>query len=87
MAVAAVRCSQTSNSLDEAARRKARTLEVKALTTLGLAESAGGEAIRVRYKALVKQYHPDANGGDRGSEDRLREVIQAYKLLKAAGFC
>ncbi|RIX99233.1 molecular chaperone DnaJ [Aureimonas flava] len=68
-------------------RRKARTLEVKALTTLGLAENAGGEAIRVRYKALVKQYHPDANGGDRGSEDRLAEVIQAYKLLKASGFC
>ncbi|KQQ79809.1 DnaJ domain-containing protein [Aureimonas sp. Leaf324] len=70
-----------------APRRKARTLEVKALTTLGLPESAGGEAIRVQYKALVKQYHPDANGGDRGSEDRLREVIQAYKLLKASGFC
>jgi curved DNA-binding protein CbpA len=35
----------------------------------------------------VKQYHPDANGGDRGHEDRLREVIQAYKLLKQSGFC
>lgn len=67
--------------------RKPRTLEVKALETLSLPQNAAGETIRVRYKALVKQYHPDANGGDRGTEDRLREVIQAYKLLKQSGFC
>lgn len=68
-------------------QRKARSLEIKALQTLDLAADAGGEVIRVRYKALVKQYHPDANGGDRGHEDRLRDVIQAYKLLKQSGFC
>ena len=68
-------------------QRKARSLEIKALQTLDLPADAGGEAIRVRYKALVKQYHPDANGGDRGHEDRLRDVIQAYKLLKQSGFC
>jgi hypothetical protein len=71
----------------ERAPRKARSLELKALQTLDLPDNAGGETIRVRYKALVKQYHPDANGGDRGSEDRLREVIQAYKLLRQSGFC
>ena len=68
-------------------RRRARPLEIKAMVTLGVRQDASGETIRLRYKALVKQYHPDANGGDRGSEDRLREVIQAYKLLKQAGFC
>jgi curved DNA-binding protein CbpA len=36
---------------------------------------------------LVKRHHPDANGGDRTSEDRLREIIQAYNYLKSAGFC
>ena len=35
---------------------------------------------RPRFKALVKRHHPDANGGDRSSEDRLREIIQAYTL-------
>ena len=35
---------------------------------------------------LVKRHHPDANGGDRGSEDRLREIIQAYNYLKICGF-
>ena len=39
------------------------------------------------FKELVKRHHPDANGGDRGSEARLREIIQAYNYLKSAGFC
>lgn len=70
-----------------APRRKVRSLEGKAFETLDLSDEVSGETIRARYKSLVKQYHPDANGGDRGSEDRLREVIQAYKLLKQSGFC
>ena len=43
--------------------------------------------IKARYKLLVKRHHPDANGGDRSLEDRLREVIQAYSYLKSVGFC
>ena len=50
-------------------------------------DSLRGRWIKARYKALVKQLHPDANGGDRSSEDRLRQIIQAYHYLKAAGFC
>ena len=50
---------------------------------------AGAERadIKARFKELVKRHHPDANGGDRGSEDKLREIIQAYNYLKSAGFC
>jgi hypothetical protein len=66
-------------------RRK--PLERRALDTLGLPETAEAEAIRARYKELVKRHHPDANGGDRSSEGRLQEIIQAYKLLRAAGLC
>ena len=46
-----------------------------------------GTEIKARYKELVKRLHPDANGGDRSLEDRLREIIQAYHYLKSAGFC
>lgn len=67
--------------------RKLKALEAKALETLGLDIKATGEAIKVRYKELVKRHHPDANGGNRASEDRLRDVIQAYRLLKQAGLC
>ncbi|MCO6408502.1 MULTISPECIES: J domain-containing protein [Hoeflea] len=67
--------------------RKVKTLESKAFDTLGLTANATSSEIKTRYKELVKQHHPDANGGDRGSEDRFRAVIQAYQLLKQSGFC
>jgi hypothetical protein len=67
--------------------RKPRTLERRALEDLGLPLSAGADQIKSRYKELVKRHHPDANGGDRSTEDRLRQIIQAYKILKQAGYC
>ena len=54
---------------------------------MGLDASATSSEIKSRYKELVKKHHPDANGGDRGSEERFRAVIQAYQLLKQNGFC
>ncbi|MBY6243830.1 J domain-containing protein [Methylosinus sp. Sm6] len=57
---------------------------LKALNALGLEDTAGAEAIKTRYKELVKRHHPDANGGDRSCEERLREIIHAYKTLRAA---
>jgi DnaJ-class molecular chaperone len=58
-------------------------LALKALMTLELDGSATQAKIKARYKDLVKRHHPDANGGDRSSEDRLREIIQAYNYLRA----
>lgn len=55
----------------------------RALAVLDLDESATLKDIKTRYKELVKRYHPDANGGDRNSEERLRRVIQAYTHLKS----
>ncbi|UXN74718.1 DnaJ domain-containing protein [Devosia sp. A8/3-2] len=47
---------------------------------------AKSEQIKAAYKTLVKIHHPDANGGDKSSEDRLRTIIVAYSHLKKAGF-
>lgn len=55
----------------------------KALDQLGLDETADAETIRTRYKNMVKRLHPDANGGDRSLEDKLREIIRAYNYLKS----
>lgn len=55
----------------------------KALNQLGLDETADSGAIRSRYKDMVKRLHPDANGGDRSLEDKLREIIRAYNYLKS----
>jgi len=67
--------------------RKLKSLEARAMETLGLEANATGADIKARYKELVKRHHPDANGGDRGSEDRFRDVLQAYRVLKQAGLC
>jgi len=68
-------------------QRKLKPLEAKAFATLGLEGDVKPDEIKARYKELVKRHHPDANGGDRASEDRLRDILQAYNLLKHAGFC
>ncbi|MDR1828294.1 MAG: DnaJ domain-containing protein [Methylobacteriaceae bacterium] len=59
----------------------------RALETLDLDETADAQTIRVTYKRMVKKFHPDAHGGDRAFEERLREIIKAHAVLKAAGFC
>ena len=56
---------------------------LKALFVLDLDANATEAGIKARYKELVKRHHPDANGGDRSSEDKLREIIQAYNYLRA----
>jgi hypothetical protein len=62
--------------------RKVFNAERKALQVMGLGIEATLEDVKAKYKALVKQHHPDANGGDRSTEDRLIEIIKAYNYLK-----
>jgi len=38
--------------------------------------------IRKQYKSLVKDLHPDLNGGNRADEDRLQEVVWAWEQIK-----
>ncbi|MBX9930470.1 MAG: J domain-containing protein [Methylobacterium sp.] len=60
---------------------------LRALDVLGLDETADTAAIKAQYKVLVKRFHPDANGGDRSFEERLRDIIKAHDTLRAAGLC
>lgn len=53
-----------------------------ALDVLGLDWPVEPPALRARYKELAKRYHPDANGGDRQAEERLKDVNRAYSLLR-----
>ena len=69
----------------EPQRRSLKPLELKSLEALGLTTAAERQEIKARFKELVKRHHPDANGGDKRSEDKLREIIQAYNYLKQAG--
>lgn len=58
--------------------------ERKALEVMSLNDEADRTALRRRYSELVRRYHPDRNGGDRGFEARLGQVIEAYQMLKNA---
>jgi hypothetical protein len=66
-------------------RRPLKRLERKAMRQLNLDDNATKADIKIRFKELVKRLHPDHNQGDRSSEDKLREVIQAYNYLRQAG--
>jgi hypothetical protein len=78
----------TAQTRAEAERRRTvHNAERKALHALGLEETVTGPEIKARFKELVKRHHPDANGGDRASEDKLREIIEAYNYLKKIGSC
>lgn len=52
-----------------------------ALAMLDLPPEASLQDIRGRYKELVKRYHPDANGGDKAAEERLKSINLAYSYL------
>jgi hypothetical protein len=67
-------------------QRIVRNVERKALETLGLEAGATTAEVKARFKELAKRHHPDANGGDKSSQDRLVDIIQAYNHLKANGF-
>ena len=72
----------------EAARERTLSrLQAKAFETLGLAADAKPADIRRRYAELVRRFHPDANGGDRGAETQLSEVVRAHQILKKAKIC
>ena len=70
-----------------APKRTIRNAERKAFEVLGLDTGAESPEIKARFKELVKRHHPDANGGDRVFEDKLREIISAYNYLKSVKLC
>lgn len=69
----------------QAPPRKWPPLVREAFICMDLEETATLKEIKLRYKELVKRYHPDAHGGDRATEGQLKQVIQAYTRLKASG--
>lgn len=65
-----------------AATRKLPPTERKALEILDARDHWTKVEIRRQYKALVKDLHPDMNGGNRADEDRLQEVVWAWDQIK-----
>ena len=52
--------------------------------TLGVGKTATEKDIRQAYRRLARQYHPDVNGGDKASEQKFKEINEAYGVLSNA---
>ena len=61
-----------------------RSPEAEAVSVLGVDDDVSLAELKIRYKALVKLYHPDANGGSCEAEERLKRINQAYRTLSQA---
>lgn len=48
---------------------------------LGVSKTASADELRRAYRKLAKELHPDARPDDKASEDRFKQVGQAFKLL------
>jgi curved DNA-binding protein CbpA len=66
----------------ESERSAPVTPEQKALHCMDLVPPVNLTQLKARYKELVKQFHPDANGGDKDAEERLKDINEAYTTLR-----
>jgi hypothetical protein len=68
------------------AARRALSAREQALAVFEIGPPFTLVRLKARYKALVKLHHPDAHGGDREAEEKLKIINQAYATLKASYF-
>ncbi len=69
---------------DAAAR--AASAQDQAIAVFDLEPPLTPVRLKARYKILVKLHHPDAHGGDKAAEEKLKIINQAYATLKAGYF-
>jgi molecular chaperone DnaJ len=59
-------------------------LEKDYYKALGVSKGASADEIKKAYRKLARKYHPDANRGDSASEERFKEISEAYNVLSDA---
>jgi len=59
-------------------------LEKDYYKALGVSKGASADEIKKAYRKLARKYHPDANKGDAASEERFKEISEAYNVLSDA---
>src|SRR5947207_14130060 len=48
---------------------------------LGVKKDAKADEIKKSYRRLARKYHPDVNPNDKASEEKFKEVQEAYDIL------
>jgi molecular chaperone DnaJ len=59
-------------------------LEKDYYKALGVTKGASADEIKKSYRKLARKYHPDANKGDAASEEKFKEISEAYNVLSDA---
>lgn len=50
--------------------------------TLGVGRDASEQDLKSAFRRLAKEHHPDANPGDKGAEQKFKDLSEAYEALK-----
>jgi hypothetical protein len=80
------RSNGRANGHNGEAAARAASARKQALAVFDLEPPFTVVRLKARYKVLVKMHHPDAHGGDKAAEERLKIINQAYATLKASCF-
>ena len=48
---------------------------------LGVDKNTSADEIKKTYRKLAKQYHPDANPGNKQAEEKFKDISEAYEVL------
>src|SRR6202790_5880716 len=48
---------------------------------LGVSRKANAKEIRTAFRKLARKYHPDLNPGDKSSEEKFKQLQEAYDVL------
>lgn len=51
---------------------------------LEVSRDATNKEIKKAYRKLSLKYHPDRNQGDKGAEEKFKEITKAYNILSSA---
>src|ERR1700730_19192897 len=51
---------------------------------LGVPKKASSKDIRTAFRKLARKYHPDLNPGDKSSEEKFKQLQEAYDVLSDA---
>jgi len=70
------------NRDNNARQHKLSPEERRAWEILELSPVTDIDIVKKQYKRLVKQNHPDKNGGDAAAEERLKDINLAYSLIR-----
>jgi molecular chaperone DnaJ len=55
---------------------------IDAYQVLAIDRRAKDRQIKVAFRAMAMTCHPDLHGGDKGAEQRFKEVYSAYAILR-----